>query len=135
MYVNVWAPSGKPPPGGWPVIIWIHGGWLQLGDPMYDQNMHPYELIAKTGFGLEVVVVAPGYRLNIFGFLGADVDGELSGNWGFWDQRCAIEWISENVKYFGGNNQNVTLGGVSAGISTLNQDNFRGIFNAGESLL
>ena len=117
MYVNVWAPSGKPPLGGWPVIIWIHGGWLQLGDPMYDQNMHPYELISKTGFGLDVVVVAPGYRLNIFGFLGADVDGELSGNWGFWDQSCAIEWISENVKYFGGNNQNVTLGGVSAGIS------------------
>lgn len=84
---------------------------------MYDQNMHPYELISKTGFGLDVVVVAPGYRLNIFGFLAADVNGELSGNWGFWDQRCAIEWISENVKYFGGNNQNVTLGGVSAGIS------------------
>ena len=115
MYVNVWAPSAKPPPGGWPVLIWIHGGWLQLGDPMFDSRMHPWELISKDGYGLECVVVAPGYRLNIFGFLGADADGLLPGNWGFWDQRCAIEWISENVKYFGGDNTNVTLGGVSAG--------------------
>jgi len=97
------------------VLIWIHGGWLQLGDPMFDSRMHPWELISKNGYGLECVVVAVGYRLNIFGFLGADVDGLLSGNWGFWDQRCAIEWISENVKYFGGDNTNVTLGGVSAG--------------------
>jgi carboxylesterase type B len=97
------------------VVIWIHGGWLQLGDPFFDKRMHPYELISKDGYGLDVVVVSPGYRLNVFGFLGADIDGQLPGNWGFWDQRCAIEWISENVKHFGGNNQNVTLGGVSAG--------------------
>jgi carboxylesterase type B len=82
---------------------------------MFYERTHPYELISKGGYGLNVVVVALGYRLNIFGFLGADVDGELPGNWGFWDQRCAIEWVSENVRYFGGDNTNVTLGGVSAG--------------------
>ena len=80
---------------------------------MFDQRVHPYELISRDGYGLDVIVVAPGYRLNIFGFLGAEA--ELQGNWGFWDQRCAIEWVSENIKYFGGNNANVTLGGVSAG--------------------
>ena len=82
---------------------------------MFDDRMHPWELISKNGFGLECVVVAVGYRLNIFGFLGAEADGELPGNWGLWDQRCAIEWVSEYVKYFGGNPSNVTLGGVSAG--------------------
>jgi carboxylesterase type B len=82
---------------------------------MFDSRMHPWELISKDGYGLECVVVAVGYRLNIFGFLGADADGLLPGNWGFWDQRCAIEWISANIKHFGGDNTNVTLGGVSAG--------------------
>ena len=84
---------------------------------MVDERMQPWELISKSGYGLECVIVAPGYRLNVFGFLGADVDGELPGNWGFWDQRCAIEWAAEHVKYFRGNNSNVTLGGVSAGLS------------------
>ena len=83
---------------------------------MYDERMHPWQLISKNGFGLECVVAAIGYRLNVFGFLGAEADGELPGNWGFWDQRCAIEWVSEHVQYFGGNPSNVTLGGVSAGL-------------------
>lgn len=83
---------------------------------MFDSRMQPWQLISKNGYGLDVAVVAPGYRLNIFGFLGADANGELPGNWGFWDQRCAIEWISENIKYFGGDNKNVTLAGVSAGL-------------------
>ena len=82
---------------------------------MFDHRMHPHELISHSGYGLDCVVLAPGYRLNIFGFLAADVDDSLTGNWGFWDQRCAIEWIAEHVAYFGGNPNNVTLGGVSAG--------------------
>jgi carboxylesterase type B len=86
---------------------------------MVDERMQPWELISTNGYGLECVIVAPGYRLNVFGFLGANVDGELPGNWGFWDQRCAIEWAAEHVKYFGGNNGNVTLGGVSAGFTTV----------------
>jgi carboxylesterase type B len=86
---------------------------------MVDSRMQPYELISKDGFGLNIIVVAPGYRLNVFGFLGADAEGQLPGNWGFWDQRCAIEWIHENIKYFGGNNKNVTLSGVSAGTGLL----------------
>jgi carboxylesterase type B len=112
------------------VIIWIHGGWLQLGDPFFDKRMHPYELISKDGYGLDVVVLAPGYRLNVFGFLGADADGLLPGNWGFWDQRCAIEWISKNVHHFGGNNQNVTLGGVSAGAYSTEVQLFYDLFQA-----
>ena len=82
---------------------------------MIDPRKHPHELISKDGYGLTVIVIAPAYRVNIFGFLGADEEG-LNGNWGFWDQRCAMEWVAENVKYFGGDPENVTLGGVSAGI-------------------
>lgn len=86
---------------------------------MVDSRMQPFELISKDGFGLNAIVAAPGYRLNVFGFLGAEADGQLSGNWGFWDQRCAVEWIHDNIRYFGGNNKNVTLSGVSAGMSVL----------------
>ena len=85
---------------------------------MFDPRMQPWELISKNGFGLDCVILAPAYRLNIFGFLAADAGDKLLGNWGFWDQRLAIEWISEHVKYFGGNPNNVTLGGVSAGRSS-----------------
>ena len=94
---------------------------------MFYNRTHPYELISKAGggYGLDVIVVAPAYRLNVFGFLGAETtgegegDGELSGNWGFWDQRCAIEWVSENIKDFGGDKRSITLGGMSAGIFPL----------------
>jgi carboxylesterase type B len=81
---------------------------------MVDPRHHPHELISKNGFGLNAVVVAPAYRVNVFGFLGASEEG-LGGNWGFWDQRCALEWVAEHIKYFGGDPENVTLGGVSAG--------------------
>jgi carboxylesterase type B len=104
----------EPPPGGWPVIVWLHGGWVQSGNAMVDPRHHPHELISKNGFGLNAVVVAPAYRVNVFGFLGASEEG-LGGNWGFWDQRCALEWVAEHIKYFGGDPENVTLGGVSAG--------------------
>jgi hypothetical protein len=102
---------------------------------MFDKRMHPYELISKDGYGLDIVVVAPGYRLNVFGFLGADADRQLPGNWGFWDQRCAIEWISENVHFFGGNNQNVTLGGVSAGSPCCAIANGRRVFDPSSVIL
>jgi carboxylesterase type B len=102
---------------------------------MVNKRMHPHELISCDGYGLEAVVAAPAYRLNIFGFLGADADGELPGNWGFWDQRCAIEWISENIHYFGGNPANMTLGGVSAGSPLSGIVDFRGIFSSSAAIL
>jgi carboxylesterase type B len=97
---------------------------------MIDPRKHPHELISKNGYGLNVIVIAPAYRVNIFGFLGAGDEG-LSGNWGFWDQRCAMEWVAENVKYFGGDPENVTLGGVSAGILLCYLSDVRGVFGSG----
>lgn len=64
----------------------------------------------------------PAYRVNLFGFLysaelaqdAADV-GETVGNYGFWDQRMALEWIKENIHLLGGNGDNITISGYSAG--------------------
>lgn len=77
--VNVWLPPGDAPKRGWPILAWIHGGWLQIGDPSLKEHAQPTQLIAEGG--LDAIVVSIGYRLNIFGFLAGD---GLQGNFGFW---------------------------------------------------
>ncbi|KAF1932805.1 alpha/beta-hydrolase [Didymella exigua CBS 183.55] len=108
--VNVWLPPGDPPKGGWPILAWIHGGWLQIGDPSLKENSQPTQLIAEGG--LDAMVVSIGYRLNIFGFLAGK---GLEGNFGFWDQRCALEWLQDYAPLLGGDPERITLGGLSAG--------------------
>jgi carboxylesterase type B len=65
------------------------------------------------------IVVAPAYRLNVFGFLAAkelhDSGLDYDANLGFWDQRLALQWTHENIGYFGGDPSNITIGGYSAG--------------------
>ncbi|MCJ1284835.1 hypothetical protein MMC26_004172 [Xylographa opegraphella] len=121
---NVWVPVGPPPSGGWPVWIYIHGGFLQWGSPNKED---PSDLLSETD--VRCIVVAPTYRLNVFGFLAshelkqeASSSGGSFGNFGFWDQRLAIEWTFENITGFGGNQYNITVGGLSAGAySTFHQ--------------
>lgn len=119
LMLNIWTPVAKPENGGkWPVMLWLHGGWFQMGDPSQEDGMDPTELIS-TG-GLNAIVVAIGYRLNVFGFLSGQAlleesDGVSAGNLGLWDQRQAIEWVRDNIHLFGGDAENVTLAGRSAG--------------------
>ncbi|GMM30667.1 hypothetical protein DAMA08_034120 [Martiniozyma asiatica (nom. inval.)] len=122
-YNNIWIPSDEKlkPKDGWPVLIYIHGGWLQYGSPnnsMFDivELMGDKELLKKF------ILVTPGYRLNIFGFLSCkellEEDPNCS-NMGFWDQRLAIEWTYKNIKHFGGNPEKMTVSGLSAGSYSL----------------
>lgn len=116
--LNIWTPV-KPTEGKkWPVMLWLHGGWFQMGDPSHEPVMNPTELIS-TG-ELNAIVVAIGYRLNLFGFLAGDAlqaenDNAEAGNYGLWDQRLAIDWVRENIAQFGGDVENITLAGRSAG--------------------
>ncbi|KAI9375280.1 alpha/beta-hydrolase [Aspergillus egyptiacus] len=118
--LNIWTPVPKKgaTPAKWPVMVWFHGGWFQMGDPSNEESMDPTELIS-TG-NLNAVFVAVGYRLNVFGFLaGAPLrdespEGEV-GNYGLWDQRLAMDWVYENIGAFGGDPENITLSGRSAG--------------------
>ncbi|KAF9882955.1 hypothetical protein FE257_004382 [Aspergillus nanangensis] len=114
---NVWVPTGEPPKGGWPVLFFIHGGFLQFGTP---NIFHAAELLGDAGFN--AIVVTPAYRLGIFGFLSSselETDaasvGETSGNQGMWDQRIALEWTRDNIALFGGNPSQITISGYSAG--------------------
>lgn len=119
LIMNIWTPVQEHPKGKkWPVVLWLHGGWFQLGEPLQGLGMDPTELIS-TG-GLNAIVIGIGYRLNIFGFLGGealleDSNGESAGNFGLWDQRLAMEWVYENIAAFNGDTNNITLGGRSAG--------------------
>ncbi|KAF5346303.1 hypothetical protein D9758_011467 [Tetrapyrgos nigripes] len=128
--LNIWTPSGTPPERGWPVMLWLHGGWLQVGDASIDPDMDPTELISKSGGNLQCVFIAPAYRLSVFGFMasheleeeaavvkeGAGGTGEIAvGNYGLWDQYEALQWVYRNVHHFGGNKDEIILSGRSAG--------------------
>jgi para-nitrobenzyl esterase len=111
LYLNVWKPAGAAKA---PVMVWIHGGALQTGNlasPQYDGAA-----LARRG----VVVVTVNYRLGIFGFLAhpeltAESIQHSSGNYGLLDQIQALRWVRANIAAFGGDPDNVTIFGESAG--------------------
>lgn len=114
LYLNVWRPSGlcqgaTPCKRNLPVVVFIYGGAFQWGDAglfIYDAA----NFVARS----DVVFVTFNYRLSIFGFLSVDTP-ELPGNFGLWDQLLALKWVQRNIGAFGGNSNDVTLGGHSAG--------------------
>lgn len=98
-----------------PSFFYIHGGFLQWGSAN-DKPEAIAPLMTETDF--EAIIVAPAYRLNVFGFIAskelqeeAAKSGETAGNLGFWDQRTALEWTAKNIGYFGGNAENITVAG------------------------
>ena len=99
--------------GNMPVMIWIHGGAYITGSSnsvVYDLDSLPLH---------EIVLVTINYRLGPFGFLKLDEisNGKIqsTGNEGLMDQKLAIEWVKENIAEFGGDPDNITLFGESAG--------------------
>ena len=124
LFLNVYTPThthGHHPgePHGHPVMVWIHGGGLTVG---LSDGFDPTPLVTQG----DVVVVTINYRLGILGYLGhpalsAEGDG-ASGNYGFMDQQAAMQWVQRNIHHFGGDADNVTVFGESAGgLSTQTQ--------------
>lgn len=113
LYLNIWRPAGTFDEK-LPVLVYIHGGSLQTGQPWYAD--YSGEGLARKG----VIVVNMGYRLGIFGFY-ADPDlteespNHTTGNYGLLDQIMALQWVKDNIAAFGGDPENVTLSGESAG--------------------
>ena len=110
LYLNVYAPTTPPPPGGRAVMFWIFGGSLQFGtagQPMYDgSGFASYE---------DVIIVSTNYRTNLFGFPPSSNLPLTGHNLGFWDQRFALDWVQRNIAAFGGSPDKVTIFGESAG--------------------
>ncbi len=113
LYLNVWTPATSAD-AKLPVMVWIHGGGFQAGatsEPRQDG-----ENLAHKG----VVVVSMNYRLGIFGFfshpeLTKESPHHASGNYGLLDQAAALEWVRKNIAAFGGDPEQVTIFGESAG--------------------
>ena len=121
LYLNVWTPAKKDNEK-LPVMVWIHGGgWSQgsassTGDG--GSNLFGYNgaKLAKKG----IVFVSFNYRLGPFGFfahpqLALESPQGTMGNYGFMDQIAALKWVKRNIAKFGGDPNNVTIFGESAG--------------------
>lgn len=123
LYLNVWTPDPAPQ-RALPVMVWFHGGGnefgstgdvipLGLGGLIFDG-----QLLTERH---DVVVVTTNYRLGKFGFFahpalaGEDADAPFAGNQGLLDQRAALAWVASNIAVFGGDPDNVTIFGESAG--------------------
>jgi len=110
--LNIWTPDPVPASGA-PVIVWIHGGsFVNASANFAPQN--GMNLAALTG----AIVVAPNYRLGPFGYLrnaALATEDLAAGNFGLLDQRAALVWVRDHIAAFGGNPDNVTIAGQSAG--------------------
>ena len=113
LYLNVWTAAKKTDEAR-PVMVWIHGGGFVVGsaaNPAYDGAA-----FARSG----VVLVSINYRLGVMGFfahpaLSEKSPNNVSGNYGILDQVAALRWVKKNIEAFGGDPNNVTIFGVSAG--------------------
>lgn len=130
LHLNIYTPGTDK--ARRPVMIWIHGGAFATGtgaSPLSNGTV-----LASRG---DVVVVTINYRLNIFGFLRLnDVTNGLipsTGNEGILDQLAALKWVRNNIEAFGGNPNNITIFGLSAGAASvcalLGMKAAKGLFN------
>ena len=108
LYLNVYVPEQAKPKKDLPVMVWIHGGGFLTGS---GDQFDPTLLTQNQ----EVITVSLNYRLGALGFLSrADLD-DASGNFGTLDQQLAMKWVKDNISAFGGDANNITIFGESAG--------------------
>lgn len=116
LYLNIWKPAGDITNA--PVLVFIHGGSLNSGQTWWSE--YNGEALARRG----IVVVNFAYRLGVFGYmahpeLASESPNGTTGNYGLLDQVKALEWVQRNIGAFGGDKNNVTLAGESAGSSSV----------------
>lgn len=129
LYLNVWTPA-KIVDEQLPVFVWYFGGGLQVGHTA--EMEFDGERIARRG----IVVVTINYRLNVFGFMcHPEITAEAPeapANFGHLDQQAATRWVKQNIASFGGDPNNITIGGQSAGggsvLSQLTSPQNEGLF-------
>ena len=131
LFVNVWTPATAKPGAKLPVMFWIYGGGFVGGSSAMPGT-------SGTGFAKQgVILVAANYRVGRFGFfafpaLSREHPDELKGNYAYMDQIAALRWAKRNIAAFGGDPNNVTIFGFSAGgvsvHSLLTMPKARGLF-------
>ena len=116
LYLNIWKPETEKK--DLPVLVYIHGGSFCNGQSFFEEI--DGENMAKR----DIIVVTIAYRVNVFGFFALqelmdESPNHTTGNYGLLDMAKALEWVNKNISYFGGNPNNVTIAGESAGSSAV----------------
>ncbi len=123
LYLNVWTTEPEPDIKQ-PVMVWIHGGGFLNGSASL--KLWTGEQLCQEG----VIVVSLNYRLGAFGFL---TDPDVGANFGVQDWVAALEWVRINIGAFGGDPDNLTVFGQSAGGAAtralLSTPSARGLFH------
>jgi para-nitrobenzyl esterase len=114
LFLNIWLPAGTAKNAKLPVMVWIHGGAFVFGSGA----LRDFSGSSFTEKG--VILVSINYRLGRLGFfafpaLSKDHPEETKGNYAYMDQIAALKWVKQNISAFGGNPDNVTIFGESAG--------------------
>ncbi len=110
LYLNIFTPPHLWARANLPVMVWIHGGALTVGE---SDDYNPDRLVSRG-----VVVVTLNYRLGYLGFLAnpaLDAEHHPAVNYGFLDQQAALRWVRRNIAGFGGDPRRTTIFGESAG--------------------
>jgi para-nitrobenzyl esterase len=118
LHLNIWAPA-RAGHEKLPVLVYFHGGGFDAGDG--SEGRYDGANLAARG----IVMVTVNYRLGVFGFLSMPESARESphgggGNYGLLDQVAALRWVRENIAAFGGDPEQVTIGGESAGAISVN---------------
>lgn len=114
LFLNIWTPASATQKSKLPVMVWIHGGAFVFGSGA--QGNYTGAPFTKQG----IILVSINYRLGRLGFfafpaLNAEHPNEPKGNYAYMDQIAALKWVKDNIKAFGGDPDNVTIFGESAG--------------------
>ena len=117
LYLNVWTPA-QTSSARLPVMVWFHGGGLMVGSGSESETQGT--ALSRKG----VIVVTVNYRLGPLGYLvlrdlNKESPHKTSGNYGLLDQIAALKWVKQNIAAFGGDPDNVTIFGFSAGSTSV----------------
>lgn len=108
LYLNVYVPQSPRIKHQLAVMVFIHGGGFTTRSGSLSQ-FDPEFILEE-----DVILVTFNYRLGVLGFL-STFDETFAGNWGLKDQQMALKWVQENIRAFGGDNEEITIFGISAG--------------------
>ena len=122
LYLNIWKPNTTET--NLPILVYIHGGSLTNGSSSHEDING--ESVAKKG----VIMITIQYRLGVFGYfahpdLRKKSPNNTTGNYGLLDQIFALKWINKNAAHFGGDKNNITIAGESAGSSSVSRSEER----------
>lgn len=118
LFLNIWTPENAGPDAKLPVIFYIHGGGFTGGcghEKHFDGPVWPTR---------GVIAVTINYRLGPLGFAclpELSAEAGHTGNYGLYDQLCALQWVYDNIAAFGGDPKHITLMGQSAGAMSVQQ--------------